>query len=171
MTEVWRTIPSHPNYEASSLGRVRRAVDGVNTWAGRILTNCELGGYHVVGVSSGGKAKHVKVHRLVCEAFHGPAPFEGAQVAHGDGVRSNNVPGNLRWATCQENQDDRRIHGTDAKGERNGRSILTADAVRVIRAAPKRRGICIDLAEQFGVSVGAINIIRQRNSPVWKDVA
>lgn len=44
-----------------------------------------------------------KVHRLVCEAFHGAPPFEGAVVIHLDENALNNRPENLRWGTQKEN--------------------------------------------------------------------
>lgn len=45
----------------------------------------------------------MKVHRLVCEAFHGPAPFKRAVVLHLDENAINNKPENLRWGTQKEN--------------------------------------------------------------------
>lgn len=45
----------------------------------------------------------MKVHRLVCEAFHGPAPFERAVVLHLDENALNNRPENLQWGTQKEN--------------------------------------------------------------------
>jgi len=49
------------------------------------------------------KFGNMKVHRLVCEAFHGPAPFERAVVIHIDENALNNRPENLRWGTQKEN--------------------------------------------------------------------
>jgi len=46
---------------------------------------------------------NMKVHRLVCEAFHGPAPFRNAVVIHLDEVGVNNRPENLKWGTQKEN--------------------------------------------------------------------
>jgi hypothetical protein len=47
----------------------------------------------------------MKVHRLVCEAFHGPPPFEKAVVIHIDENALNNRPENLRWGTQKENMN------------------------------------------------------------------
>ena len=47
--------------------------------------------------------KTFKIHRLVCEAFHGPPPFDGAVVMHIDDDPANNTPENLKWATQKEN--------------------------------------------------------------------
>jgi len=44
-----------------------------------------------------------KVHQLVCEAFHGPKPFEKAVVIHIDEDAHNNRPENLMWGTQKEN--------------------------------------------------------------------
>ena len=46
---------------------------------------------------------NIKVHRLVCEAFHGPAPFTKAVVIHLDENGTNNWASNLRWGTQKEN--------------------------------------------------------------------
>lgn len=46
---------------------------------------------------------NMKVHRLVCEAFHGPPPFPRAVVIHLDENALNNRPENLRWGTQKEN--------------------------------------------------------------------
>lgn len=43
-----------------------------------------------------------KVHRLVCEAFHGPAPA-GLLCLHADENARNNRPANLSWGTQKEN--------------------------------------------------------------------
>lgn len=48
------------------------------------------------------KGKTRKVHRMVCEAFHGQAP-EGTICMHIDEDSRNNKPENLTWATQKEN--------------------------------------------------------------------
>ncbi len=49
------------------------------------------------------RGKNYKIHRLVCEAFHGPAPFEGAVVIHLNENALDNRPVNLKWGTQKEN--------------------------------------------------------------------
>lgn len=100
--EEWRPVPGWP-YEASSLGRIRRAETG------RILAPiAHTKGYHRVNLSQlnpdGGRAlrRHAYVHELVCEAFHGPRP-PGMQVDHRDTVRTNNTAANLRWLPAIDN--------------------------------------------------------------------
>lgn len=67
------------------------------------------------------------VHRLVCEAFHGPCP-DGQHCRHLDGTRTNNVPSNLAWGTKAENEADKLRHGTLPRGERLWMAVLT-DAI------------------------------------------
>ena len=98
------------------------------------------------------------VHALVLLAFVGPAPTTRHVGAHGDGIRHNNVLGNLRWATPQENEADKRRHGTAPLGMKHGRSKLSDDHVLLIR--------CIDdtqaaIAHMFGVARSLVGKIRR----------
>lgn len=47
-------------------------------------------------------------HRLICEAFHGPAPEGKPYVDHIDRCKTNNTPSNLRWVSHKEN-----VHNAD----------------------------------------------------------
>ena len=49
------------------------------------------------------KGRCYKVHRLICEAFNGPPPFENAVAMHRDENAANNRPTNLKWGTQREN--------------------------------------------------------------------
>ena len=46
---------------------------------------------------------NLRVHIIVCEAWNGPKPFDGAVVDHIDGDKHNNRPDNLEWVTTKEN--------------------------------------------------------------------
>ena len=48
------------------------------------------------------RGKNYKVARLICEAFHGPAP-DGAVCMHLNEDASDNRPENLAWGTQKEN--------------------------------------------------------------------
>jgi len=48
------------------------------------------------------RKKNYKIHRLVCEAFHGE-PKPGQVVIHLDEDATNNRPDNLRWGSQKEN--------------------------------------------------------------------
>jgi hypothetical protein len=110
--EEWRDIPEWPGYQASSHGRIR----SFKRWPkGRIAKQCAdiRTGYKRVNLRSpDGNNRAVKVHRLICAAFHGPSPTDKPEVAHRDGTRDNNQPDNLRWASRKENVADQMAHGT-----------------------------------------------------------
>jgi len=170
--ENWKNVCGFSAYEVSDMGLVRRRLPGGNaTHIGKVLSQVLVRGYRHVGlVSDNSGRKMVAVHRIVCAAFHGEKSDKSHQVRHLDGNKCNNMASNLAWGTSKENHADRFAHGTAAQGEKNGRSILTRDEVKQIRYAQRSRGVCQSLASKFGVSIGTINMIRQRNSPVWKDV-
>lgn len=102
--EIWKPIPGS-TYEASSLGRIRSP-------RGYVLKPCDHPlGYHIVGVHMDGRMISKTVHSLVALAFHGPRP-EGLDVAHGNCIKTDNRPSNLRYATRRENMRDSVIMGT-----------------------------------------------------------
>lgn len=124
--ETWREVVGFEgSYEVSSQGRVRsvpRTItysDGRRVHAdGRILSiQRDPGGYRAVELNRHGMAHRRLVHRLVLEAFVGPAPA-GTEGCHGDGDRANNDLTNLRWDTRSANARDRVRHGTDANGRK-----------------------------------------------------
>jgi len=49
------------------------------------------------------RGKNYKIHRLICEAFHGPPPKGKNVVLHRDENAMNNKPENLKWGTQKEN--------------------------------------------------------------------
>lgn len=69
-----------------------------------VCTSAKKGANHSFMQTTDSVAKKtLKVHRLVCEAFHGPPPFDGAVVIHLDEDSHNNDPANLKWGTQKEN--------------------------------------------------------------------
>lgn len=104
--EIWRSIPSFPDYIACSSGHLMRVPfrgampnGGLRPYGGDIVTGAWDGKRYIIVH----KGKTYKVHRLICEAFHGPPPFEGAVCMHLDENSRNNRPGNLKWGTQKEN--------------------------------------------------------------------
>lgn len=49
------------------------------------------------------RGRTYRVARLVCEAFNGSAPFDGAVCMHIDEDSRNNSPTNLKWGTQKQN--------------------------------------------------------------------
>lgn len=151
-SEEWRPIPGIKNYEASSLGRIKRIpkvlvwkTGGVPKKLGRCLkpwTNKK--GYLLVDLGQQGRRKKRRtctVHSLVALAFHGPRP-KGYEIDHKDHNKANNRPDNLEYVTPEENMrravaaglmDARRV----ALGTQTGNAKLTDEDV--IYALERRR--------------------------------
>ena len=106
--EGWRDVVGHPNYEVSSLGRVR-SHKGLSP---RVLAARSLPkGYLRVTLYDNGRRVGAYVHTLVLEAFvHARTP--GMQVRHLDGNPTNNHVDNLAWGTQGDNERDKVAHGT-----------------------------------------------------------
>ena len=51
------------------------------------------------------RGKNYKMHRLVCEAFHGPCPKDKPVVIHLNENALDNRPENLKWGTQKENMN------------------------------------------------------------------
>jgi hypothetical protein len=139
MTEKWKPVVGYEGfYEVSDLGRVkalRRLTRNGRTRSERILIHgFTQGGYPKVDLSRDNTSHTKLVHRLVLEAFVGPA--NGLHACHGNGVRVDNQLANLRWGTISDNAIDRNEHSKDTEqGHASPRAILTADDVRFIRAS------------------------------------
>lgn len=108
--EIWRDVPSVPGVLASNEGRVmlvpyraeianggKRSVGGQPLWGVWDKSNARF--------KINFKGKSYKVHQLVAEAFHGPAPFDGAIIMHVDENAANNRAANLQWGTHKENMN------------------------------------------------------------------
>lgn len=116
LTEVWRpALGFEDRYEVSSLGRVA-SLYGRRRTIVRPAHNYP-GGHLYVTFHRRGQQSHRMVHRLVCEAFHGPRP-EGAVTRHLDGDCFNNTPDNVVWGTPSENNYDRVAHGKHPNAEK-----------------------------------------------------
>jgi hypothetical protein len=138
-------------YAVTKNGEVKRAVDGVNTYAGKLLTPCKsANGYMIVGLHQNGKRVNQLVHRLVAEAFIGKIE-NGLEVNHKDGDKLNNRVENLEIVTKSENckhaiktglsvPPSRRSSGNThwtrtrpellARGERNGAKTKPENTLR-----------------------------------------
>lgn len=171
--EVWKPVPgTRGHVEASSLGRVRRVKRG-REWAERDVNPPHIYaqmtdryGYKTVCLSLDGRWKPHGVHALVCAAFHGPKSAD-QQAAHGDGIRDNNTPDNLRWASPKEQAEDKRRHGRQMEGETCHLSRLTSAQVVEIRSLHPAMSLAA-IARKFGVTANNISSIIKRKT--WKHV-
>lgn len=116
----WRPVVGYEGYyEVSSIGQVRSVTRVIHvrnqadrTCPGKILKlTDDTHGYLQAGLYVGSRGRHIKVHRLVAEAFIRPGN-PGEDVRHLDGDRLNNRADNFAWGTRAENMQDAVRHGT-----------------------------------------------------------
>lgn len=95
-TEYWKVIPlTNGKYEASDRGFVRRIK-------GNILKMSPDGrGYLQVCIKYNDKVQTIAVHRLIARSFL--TSFNGAQINHIDGIKTNNYLSNLEYVTGTDN--------------------------------------------------------------------
>jgi len=110
--EVWtlkpktRPLVTNPSADTIRVRERRGVVVGKPpTWR-RIPVHLDRVGYHRCTID--GKSR--PLHRLICAAHHGAAPFPKAVVRHLNGTNTDNRPENLAWGTAAENTQDMRDH-------------------------------------------------------------
>lgn len=173
MGEVWKPVPGHPGFEASSEGRVRsldRLVTQTNRW-GSLMQRLEKGqmlaqrvdryGYAKLGSKS---LRETMAHRVVALAFH-PNPAGKPQVNHLNGDRLDNRPENLEWCTNSENH----IHAVRVLGRKP--NVPPSKPVRLSCDADVKVFAGVKAAAEFlGVGKTAVmNAVRKGgNSKGWK---
>jgi hypothetical protein len=163
MIRKWKVVPSRPELEVSSLGEVRF------TETKELLKIYLTGNYPVIWI----KNRSCKIHRMILEAFLGPA--NGLWTNHKDGNKHNNNLENLEYVTPKENEWHKRyILGKNiippAKpGSQNGWSKLTEDQVIKIRELYKTgEHTYLTLANLFNVTPACIAPIIQGKG--WKHI-
>ncbi len=163
--EEWRTVLGFPDYEVSSLGRVRSRCYPPKV---RILKLSSSGKgptkYWYVSLSRDGKSRTRVVHQLVLEAFDGPSL--DAVTRHLDGNGLNNCVTNLAWGTPKQNSADRRKHGRGNDGERNPMAKLRSVQASEIRKRVFKRGDITQLAKELDVC--PVTIGRIRRGKTWR---
>lgn len=157
--EEWRPCTGvGDGYEASSFGRIRRAVPGVNTHVGKVISPTPTPrGYHSISVCVGGRCRSVRVARLVCAAFHGEPPHPTWQVNHKDGHRSNDTPSNLEWVSCRDNH----IHAYAVNKRLSSHARLTPEQAVAIYAEAMQPGARTqaDIGAKYGVTKCTVSLI------------
>lgn len=166
MSEVWRIIPSLPEYLASSEGRVmcvpsvkQTPHGGQRVYGGQPTLGClSEGRYHIVF-----RGKTLRVHRLVCEAFAGPAPFPNAVVMHLNEDATDNRAENLAWGTQKENLAAPGFRAYLRR--RSCKPKISAEQAKHIKYGGMT---CRAAASQYGISPSTVSNIRAGRA--WKHI-
>lgn len=112
--------------------------------------------------------KKTTVHRYVCILAHGDRSNDFPLVAHSCRNRHCVNPRHLRWATWQENMDDRTKDGTVPCGEVHHFTILTEEHVLQIREAKAVGKTIYALEKEYGIRATSIAKICRGES--WRHV-
>lgn len=153
--EEWFRVPGYPTYEVSSHGRAR------NNGGPLVVTPGGNGKYPSITLCGNGKYRTVGLHRILCEAYHGP-PQPGQNALHKDDDKNNVSRDNLYWGTHRENYIDAVDNNRMPK-----RSKLDWDKVREIRSRRASGDTLAILSQAFEISEAAVvNIVRNRT---WKE--
>ena len=157
-------IPSTGGAYAADVDGAIWRVSGYNTPRPRKLRpSAHRNGYLSVSVSVDNKAKRALVHRLVAEAFHGPAP-DRHDVCHLNHDRTDNRPENLKYGTRSENcKMSSSNYGHWRKGVKPASTKLEEHQNLEIVARYAAGACQQDIADEYGVTQGLVSrIIRTR---------
>jgi len=168
--EVWRQVPSKPEFLVSSEGRFMVAPyqgvmphGGLRPYGGKPhfgVWNKQDGRFITVY-----KGRTYKIARLICEAFHGAPPKGEPVCMHLDENAANNRPDNLQWGSQKQNLNapeylkaKRKIRG-DAHP-----ATKTSDAEVAVMRRLSELGIQNTvLVKAFGISDGNVsNIVNNK---------
>lgn len=157
----FREVPGYPGYRVGNDGSVwsrhaprfvgGKLVAGLGDQWHRLELNPVASGHLHVMLYPNRDTK--LVHRLVLEAFAGPAPAGAFGCHYPDPDPCNNHIANLRWDSPAANTADAMIHGTIKTGERHPNAKLTDSDLEAIKEMARGEVRNIDIARRFGVSV------------------
>ncbi len=185
MKLIWKAIVGYEGlYEVSNYGEVRsieRKVkhkhSGEITIKERVLAGANDNHYRAVQLSTHGKRKKFRIHKLVMDAFGPPCPGVygtrrgNYQIDHIDDNKLNNRADNLQWLIHEDNcfwkHEATHPFRTQAphRGEKHGRAKLTEIQVLTIREDPR---IYREIGLEYGVDKTLIGMIKRRQ--VWAHI-
>lgn len=152
------------------------AMDWLRAHVGYASNECLRWPFHISPKDGYGRAhepitgKLMTASRLMCIFAHGEPPTEIHECAHscGNGNHACTNPRHLYWATPTENQNERVIHGTSNRGERQWKAKLTEANVREIKSDLKLGSISNnDLASRFKIDPSVISDIKRGKKWAW----
>lgn len=162
----WREIA--PGYIISSDGQIgSRRRGGL-----KMLRLAPFGkGYCRVTIYDGKSSVSYQVHRLVAEAFIGPAPSPSHEINHKNGIKHDNRAANLEWVTKSENMRHRfdvLKHGAP-RGKAQTNAKLTEAKVRDLRRRRARGETLRTIAADLGIDLAHVSNIAHGKTWNWLD--
>lgn len=168
---IWKKIPGlRTRYEASVTGLIRRLSASYETTfrgkpvvrpqAEKILCGKKLSAKGYVRVRIDGNTYFA--HRLIALAFI-PNPLGLPQINHKNGIKTDNRPENLEWATNQQNRDHAVANGLQSSGAKISKRLSESE-VFTIRSLLLSGVTQLAIAQAFGVSQQSIWCIKNRKS-------
>ena len=157
MKEVWLNIKNYPNYEISSLGRVK-SLNYKNTKVEKLIKPIKLkNGYLQVNLYANNKMHHKYVHRLVAEAFL-DNPNNLPQINHKDENTQNNIVDNLEYCDAKYNNNygthNKRVSASQQNNPKKSKPILQYNKQgNLITEYPS----IIEIQRQLGFAAGNIS--------------
>lgn len=164
MAVQYRTIKRFPNYRFGSDGSVwsKYKIGGNGKtckWhKKRFRPTRETNRYPQVElvqrIDGERKKSSFRVHRLICEAFHGPCPKEMKVCRHLNDNPLDNRSENLSWGTQKQNMADRANNNEDPR-HRNAK--MTIMQVREARALRRHTNMTLkQIGSVYGVTDSAL---------------
>lgn len=138
----WRSIPSTPNHEVSSIGEVVSFNKGIITL---MKPQVHHQGYLTLMITINNKRVKKRIHRSVAEAFI-PNPENKPEVNHKNGIKADNTIENLEWCTGSENSKHALRIGLKTMPTRSRKIIntKTKEIYPSVKAAAKSCGFSMD---------------------------
>lgn len=180
--EIFKSIPSFPDYSVSNFGRVKtnsrklRYVHAVTGQEHFRLTEERFlkvqfngrTGYKFYQLYRQKKMYNRPIHTLVAETFLKKKPFHST-VNHKDGNKHNNVVENLEWCTNEYNHHHATATGLVAKGERVGTSKLNERTVYAVKWFLAKGITHTELSKAFQVSRATVSLISENK--IWRHIS